>query len=274
MFDYTPYLRTSRFPHIWCTGCGNGIVTKALLRAVEHSGLDRDRVAVVSGIGCSGRLTVYVDFDTLHTTHGRALAFATGLKLARPELTVIVITGDGDGLAIGGNHLIHAARRNLDLTCILFNNQTYGMTGGQVAPTTAASRLTSTSPDGNIEPAFDACALAKVAGASFVARGSTYHATGLESLLAQGIAHAGFAFVEVLTDCPELFGRHNKLGDGGRMLLRQRDVMVPEAKARRMAPEDLEGKTVIGLLHREERAEFAGEYARLRARLTGRAGVS
>ncbi len=268
MFDYSPYLRTSRFPHIWCPGCGNGIVTKALLRAVDHGGLERDRVAVVSGIGCSGRLTVYVDFDTLHTTHGRALAFATGLKLARPELTVIVITGDGDGLAIGGNHMIHAARRNLDLTCVLFNNQTYGMTGGQAAPTTAPSRLTTTSPDGNIEPAFDACELARAAGASFVARGSTVHAAGLETLLAQAIAHRGFALVEVLTDCPELFGRHNKLGDGARMLLAQKDVTVPESKARRMSPEALEGKTVIGLLHRAERPEFSAEYARLRERLT------
>jgi 2-oxoglutarate ferredoxin oxidoreductase subunit beta len=266
MFDYSPYLRLAQLPHIWCPGCGNGIVTKALLRAIEHSGLDRDRVALVSGIGCSGRLTVYADFDTLHTTHGRALAFATGLKLARPELTVVVITGDGDGLAIGGNHLIHAARRNLELTCVLFNNQTYGMTGGQLAPTTAIGRRTTTTPDGNIEGAFDACALVRAAGGTFVARGSTFQATSLESILGQALAHPGFAFVEVLTDCPELFGRHNKLGDGARMLLAQKERTVPEARARRMSAEDLEGKDVIGVLSKGERPEFARQYAALRAR--------
>ncbi len=269
MFDYIPFLRTARFPHIWCPGCGDGIVMKALLRAIEHSGLDRDRVAIVSGIGCSGRLTVYVDFDTLQTTHGRALAFATGLKLARPELTVIVITGDGDGLAIGGNHLIHVARRNVDLTCVLFNNQTYGMTGGQVAPTTGLGRLTTTSPDGNREPAFDACALVTVAGASFVARGATFHATGLEALLKDALAHPGFAFVEVLTDCPEMFGRHNRLGAGAEMLLRQKEGTIPEAKARRMSPEDLEGKVPIGVLHRSERPEFCREYERFRLQVAG-----
>lgn len=267
MFDYAPYLRTANFPHIWCPGCGDGIVTKALLRAIDHSGLKRDSVVIVSGIGCSGRLTVYVDFDTLHTTHGRPLTFATGLKLARPELTVVVITGDGDGLAIGTNHLMHAARRNVDLTCLLFNNQTYGMTGGQVAPTTSRGRLTTTTPDGNEEAAFDACALVIAAGGSFVARSTTYHATGLESLIGQALAHPGFAFVEVLTDCPELFGRHNRLGDGAKMLLRHKDTTVPEAKAKRLAAEELENKTVIGVLRREERPEFGREYARLRARL-------
>lgn len=267
MFDYAPYLRTERFPHIWCPGCGDGIVAKALLRAIDHSGLDRDKVVVVSGIGCSGRLTVYVDFDTLHTTHGRPITFATGLKLARPELTVIVITGDGDGLAIGASHLVHAARRNLDLTCILFNNETYGMTGGQAAPTTGQGRLTTTTPDGNVEPAFDACRLVIAAGGSFVARSTTYHATGLEAIIGEAFTHPGFSFVEVLTDCPELFGRHNRLGDGARMLLRRKDEAVPESKAKRLTAEELEDKIVIGVLHRDDRPEFGRQYERLRTRL-------
>ena len=182
-FDINDYLRLrSLMPHFMCPGCGHGIALRALLWAVHELGIDKNKLAVVSGIGCSGRVGAYIDANTFHTTHGRPLAFATGLKLARPDLTVVVITGDGDCLAIGGNHLIHACRRNLDLTCLMLNNEVYGMTGGQVSPTTAATRLTSTTPTGNAEPTFDACRLAEAAGASFVGREVTLQAPALKNL--------------------------------------------------------------------------------------------
>jgi 2-oxoglutarate ferredoxin oxidoreductase subunit beta len=162
-FEVRDYLRLAMMPHFMCPGCGHGVALRALLWAVHELALDKNKLAVVSGIGCSGRVGAYVDASTFHTTHGRPLAFATGLKLARPDLTVVVITGDGDCLAIGGNHLIHACRRNLDLTCLMLNNEVYGMTGGQASPTTALGYFTTTTPDGNFEPAFDACALAEAA---------------------------------------------------------------------------------------------------------------
>ncbi|MDR7483287.1 MAG: 2-oxoacid:ferredoxin oxidoreductase subunit beta [Armatimonadota bacterium] len=208
-------------PHILCPGCGHGIAAGALLRAIHRLGLAQDRVAVVAGIGCSSRLAGYLDFCTLHATHGRAPAFATGLKLARPDLHVVVITGDGDGLAIGGNHLIHAARRNIDLTCLLFNNEIYGMTGGQLAPTTPEGSVATTAPAGNVEPPFDACRLLAAAGATFVARGTVWTPLVLEDLIARGLRHRGFAFIEILSDCPEFYGRYNRLGSGAAMLAGQ-----------------------------------------------------
>lgn len=216
------HLREAMLPHILCAGCGHGIVLGSLLRAIAALELDWDRLAFVGGIGCSSRLVGYIDGCTLHTTHGRALTFATGLKLARPELTVIVITGDGDGLAIGGNHLIHAARRDIDLTCLLLNNATYGMTGGQAAPTTPPGGISTTTIRGAQEPVFDACRLVVAAGASFVARGATAFPLELDDLIARGIAHRGFSFVEVASDCPEYFGRYNRLGRGPEMLQLQR----------------------------------------------------
>ncbi|HEU5394762.1 MAG TPA: 2-oxoacid:ferredoxin oxidoreductase subunit beta [Candidatus Methylomirabilis sp.] len=255
MFDYGSYLRQEMLPHIWCKGCGDGIVLKALLRAIHRLGLSKDRVAIVSGIGCSSRLSGYVDCNTLHSTHGRPLAFATGLKLARPELTVIVITGDGDGLAIGGNHLIHAARRNIDLTCLLFNNQIYGMTGGQVAPTTPEALVSTTTPYGNIEPAFDACRLVEAAGATFVGRGTAYRTIPLEKMIAEGIQHRGFAFIEVLTTCPEIHGRRNHLGTPAEMLQALGKVSLP-----------------TGILHRSSRPEYGEAYGGIIARAQGTAG--
>ncbi|MBI4279132.1 MAG: 2-oxoacid:ferredoxin oxidoreductase subunit beta [Armatimonadetes bacterium] len=268
--EYRRYLRQEMMPHILCPGCGHGIVLGALLRALAGRGVDPDQVAMVAGIGCSSRLVGYVDFCTLHTTHGRAPAFATGLKLARPELAVIVLTGDGDGLAIGGNHLIHAARRNIGLLCVLFNNQVYGMTGGQLAPTTPSFQRTATTPYGNLEPAFDACRLLTAAGATFVARGMTLAPVPLQDIMAQALAHKGFAFVEVLTECPEYYGRYNRLGTGAEMLLAQ--GRLPEAVADRLArktflPVREEGAgaaaggqvrpgLAFGILHREERPEL------------------
>src|SRR5512143_349223 len=182
-FDYDQYLRLDKFPMIFCPGCGDGIILKATLRAIDRIGLEKDQVMMVSGIGCSSRTSGYVDFNTLHKTHGRALIFATGIKMVRPDLTVIVLTGDGDGAAIGGNHLIHACRRNIDITCILFNNQTYGMTGGQVSPTMDFEDRAATAPYGQAEPPFDLCRLAQAAGASFVARGTAANIRPLERLI-------------------------------------------------------------------------------------------
>ncbi len=220
--DTAAYLRVETMPHILCPGCGHGIVLKSALRAIERLGLSRDEVAFVAGIGCSSRLVGYVDFCTLHTTHGRALTFATGLKLARPELTVVVVTGDGDGLAIGGNHLIHAARRDVDMTCLLLNNEIYGMTGGQSAPTTGRGAVTTTTPRGMQERSFDACRLATAAGATFVARGLSSSPLALDDIITRAIHHPGFAFVEVLSDCPEYYGRYNDAGRGPEMLQAQR----------------------------------------------------
>jgi 2-oxoglutarate ferredoxin oxidoreductase subunit beta len=265
--DYRAYLRLDMMPHILCPGCGHGIVLKAILRAIERLGLPRDQVAFVSGIGCSSRLVGYVDFCTLHTTHGRPLTFATGLKLARPDLHVIVITGDGDGLAIGGNHLIHAARRNVGLTCLLLNNAIYGMTGGQGAPTTPAGSRSATMPDGTVEPAFDACALAQAAGATFVARGLTAAPLGLDDLIARALAHRGFSFVEILSDCPEYFGRYNALGRGPEMLEAQRrhvDSVDGPLAAKRFvagldtppAPGSMPFPFAAGVLHESTRPEL------------------
>lgn len=268
--NYEAYLRPEMMPHLLCPGCGHGTVLKAILRAVHGLGLGREEVVFVSGIGCSSRIVGYVDFCTLHTTHGRALTFATGLKLARPELTVVVVTGDGDGLAIGGNHLIHAARRNLDLTCLLLNNRTYGMTGGQGAPTTPAGALTAAGPA--VEPPFDACRLALGAGASFVARGMTATPLGLDDLIAQAIRHRGFSFVEILSDCPEYFGRYNELGAAPEMLRAQRrqteEVGSPLTAKRFVpgyaAPGGPTGALLAtGVLQREMRPEFAERLAAL-----------
>lgn len=217
-------LRNEMMPHMLCPGCGHGIVMGALLRVLSKRFENLDNVVLVAGIGCSSRIVGYIDGCTVHTTHGRALTFATGIKLARPELTVIVVTGDGDGLSIGGNHLLHAARRNVGLTCILFNNETYGMTGGQLAPTTVLNAYSSTSPYGNTEPAFDAANLAIAAGATFVARGQAFRTDALEDLLDQALDNDGFSFLDVMTDCTEYFVRKNSLGHGSDMLFSQGSV--------------------------------------------------
>ena len=218
MTDVRTYLREWAMPHVLCPGCAHGIVLRSFLEAVDQLQLNQDKIAMVAGIGCSSRLIGYVDFCTLHGTHGRAPAFATGLKLARPDLDVVVITGDGDGLAIGGNHLIHAARRNIDITVLMLNNSIYGMTGGQVAPTTPEGAVASTTPMGNTEPNFDACKLLIGAGASFVARVFAANPIEMTKVMADGLTHPGFSFIEVVSDCPEYFGRYNKIGGGADML--------------------------------------------------------
>jgi len=208
------YLRTDRLPHIWCPGCGLGTVLGAILRAINRTGLDLDRTVIISGIGCTGRAAGYVKMDSFHVTHGRALPFATGLKLANPDLKIIVFSGDGDLAAIGGNHLIHAARRNADMTVICVNNFIYGMTGGQLGPTTPEMGRTTTSRSGNIEKPFNIPRLVGAAGAQYVARWTTAHVWQMERAFIEAIDRKGFSFIEVISPCPTYFGRMNEMATG------------------------------------------------------------
>jgi 2-oxoglutarate ferredoxin oxidoreductase subunit beta len=258
------YLRSKKkFPNVWCPGCGIGIAMGAMIRAIDSLGLSKDDVAVVSGIGCTARIPVYLDFNTLHTTHGRALAFATGVKLANPKLKVIVISGDGDLLAIGGNHFIHAARRNMDITCILVNNYIYGMTGGQYSPTTPVTKLASTAPYGMIEQSFNPADLAIAAGATFVARSTVYHASQLSRLISQAIMHPGFSLVETMSNCHTQYGRMNREGSAVKMILWQKEHAVPATVASKMTKEQLEGKFVVGVLHDVQKPGYVEEYEKI-----------
>ncbi|HDM75344.1 MAG TPA: 2-oxoacid:ferredoxin oxidoreductase subunit beta [Deltaproteobacteria bacterium] len=254
------YLRERFMPHIWCAGCGNGIVMNNLIRAIEELGWNKNDIVMVTGIGCSARLSGYVDFHTLHTIHGRALAFATGLKLARPELNVIVPMGDGDATAIGGNHLIHAARRNIDITAIIMNNQIYGMTGGQYSPLTGYGAKATTAPYGNIDQAFDIVELAKASGASFVARTTTYHAKSMIEMFEKALTHKGFSVVEVLTQCPTYYGRKNKIGDAVDLMKYFRDRTVPIGSEKKK-----EDPTLIerGIFVDVDKPEYCAEYEKL-----------
>ncbi len=259
------YLRhDKKFPHVWCPGCGNGIVLGAMIRAIDRLGLKKDDIVLASGIGCSGRMPVYVDFNTLHTTHGRALTFATGIKLAKPSLMVITIMGDGDATAIGGNHFIHAARRNLDINAIIINNQIYGMTGGQHSPTTPYGCYSATSSYGHIEHAFSISELAVTAGADFVARCTVYHAELLEKLIEKALQRSGFSIVEVMSNCHIQFGRRNRMGDPITMMKWLRDNAVTLEKASKMTPGSLKGKFTIGILADVEKPVYTKEYEKIR----------
>lgn len=207
-------LRMDRIPHIWCPGCGIGTSVNCFTRALLESKADLDKIAIVSGIGCTGRVAGYMKLDSFHTTHGRALPFATGLKLAKPEMDVFVYSGDGDLFAIGGNHLIHAARRNMDIKVICVNNFIYAMTGGQGAPTTPLDAISTTAPYGTYEPSFNLPYLAEAAGATYVARWTTFHVRQFAKAIKEVLNHKGFSFIEVLSPCPTLFQRRNKQGDG------------------------------------------------------------
>jgi len=266
------YFRQDQLPTIWCPGCGHGIVLGSLVRAMDRVKVPRDRTVVVSGIGCSSRASGYLDFDTLHTTHGRAIAFATGIKLANPELTVIVITGDGDVAAIGGNHLIHAARRNIDLTVVCFDNNVYGMTSGQYSPMTPQGDLASTAPYGNIDRPFDLCGLVREAGATYVARATTFHHNLLTDYIARGLQKKGFAFIDALSQCPTYYGRRNRRGSAAEMMRWFRDHAVTVRKAARMEPSELEGKIVIGEIYSAEAREYTELYGEIKRRARGGEG--
>ncbi|MBN1931399.1 MAG: 2-oxoacid:ferredoxin oxidoreductase subunit beta [Desulfobacterales bacterium] len=261
------YLRhDKKFPHVWCPGCGNGIALGALIRSIHHLGYNRDDIVLVSGIGCSSRMPVYVDFNTLHTVHGRALTFATGIKLARPHLKVIVIMGDGDAMAIGGNHLIHAARRNLNLTAIIMNNNIYGMTGGQHSPTTPYGMRSTTSPYNHIERAFNISELIVTAGAGFVARGTVYHAEMLHVLIEKAIQKPGFSLVEIITHCHIQYGKLNQKGTHIDMMKWQKDHAVTVEKAQKMTIEELKDKFTIGVITDQNLPIYYDEYEKVKQR--------
>jgi 2-oxoglutarate ferredoxin oxidoreductase subunit beta len=263
--------KNKKFPSIWCAGCGIGVVMGALIRAIDHLGLKNDDVALVAGIGCTARMPVYMDFNTLHTTHGRALAFATGLKIARPDMKVIAIMGDGDALAIGGNHFIHAARRNLGITALVVNNGIYGMTGGQYSPTTPFGSKASTAPYGNVEPPFPIVDLAIAAGASYVARSTVYHALELDRMLAEAIAKEGFSLVEAISYCHTTYGRLNKLGTAADMMRALKENSIAKTAFERLTPEEQAANTKIlrGNFVSIERPQYTTVYSNLITRVQG-----
>ena len=251
------YVRERFFPHLWCPGCGHGIVLNGLLRSIENIGLNKSDIVMVSGIGCSSRIAGYVDFHTLHALHGRALAFAIGVKMSRPELTLLVPMGDGDALAIGGNHFIHACRRNIDMTAVVMNNRIYGMTGGQASPLSGCGILASTAPYTSVDQSFDVVQLAAAAGATFVARSTAYHAQQVTEMIQEAILHNGFSVVEVMSQCPTYFGRRNKQGDAVDMLkYLQKNTTPIGSKAKEENPELIER----GVFVRKELPEYCAAY--------------
>jgi 2-oxoglutarate ferredoxin oxidoreductase subunit beta len=259
-------------PHIWCSGCGLGTTVNCFVRAVEGCGFPLDRISVVSGIGCTGRVAGYLKLDSFHTTHGRPIPFATGLKLANPNLKVVVYSGDGDLFAIGGNHFIHAARRNMDLTIICVNNFTYGMTGGQVTPTTPIDAIASTSPYGNVEEPFNLPHLAESAGAVYVARWTTFHVRQVTKAMKEAIQKKGFSFVEIIAPCPTLYGRRNRLGDGLEMMqyYKENSVIKNGADPREVGL-GFKGKITCGKFVDRERPSFLDQY---NTKMTERLGSS
>jgi 2-oxoglutarate ferredoxin oxidoreductase subunit beta len=260
------YLRERFFPHLWCAGCGHGTVLNGMIRALEKMGMSKNEIVMISGIGCSSRIAGYVDFHSLHTIHGRALAFATGVKLSKPELNVIVPMGDGDALSIGGNHFIHAARRNIDITAIVMNNRIYGMTGGQYSPLSGQGTLATTAPYSNIDQSFDVVELAKAAGATFVARTTTYHVQQITDIIRKAVLHEGFSVVEIMSQCPTYFGRKNKLGSAADMMRWFKDNTVPQGSKKLEADPHLIER---GILLEKDLPEYCQEYNQVIERAQG-----
>ncbi|MFV0637175.1 2-oxoacid:ferredoxin oxidoreductase subunit beta [Mitsuokella sp.] len=267
--SFEKYFRQNHLPHLWCPGCGNGIAMKAIVQAVEKKGWSQDNTVIVSGIGCSSRASGYMDFDTLHTAHGRAIPFATGIKLANPDLNVIVITGDGDCTAIGGNHFIHGCRRNVDLTVIMFNNNIYGMTGGQASPTTPIGAKATTAPYGSVDRTFDACKLAEAAGATYVARSTAFHVQHMTNMIADGLANDGFSFIEAMVQCPTAFGRKNHMGSPADMLKWMRDHAVMKAAWDKLPAEKRADKFPIGCLYTSSDIDYDAAYDQVIERAGG-----
>ena len=269
MAEAWDFLRTDKMPHIWCPGCGHGVMMNALLRTMAKLDVNKDDICVVSGIGCASRLPGYLDFNTLHTTHGRALAFATGIKLANPRLKVVVVSGDGDATAIGGNHLIHAARRNMDITLICMNNNIYGMTNGQYSPMTPTSMIATTAPYGNLERNFDLCKLVEGCGANYVARATAAHPRNIAQYIEYALTHKGFQFVEVMTQCPTYYGRRNKLGGPVEMINTLKQNTILNTAAAKLPPEKLEGKIQIGEFVKKEELTYLDRFDAMVDRITG-----
>ena len=263
-FDYDKYLRTDKMPTLWCWGCGDGVILKAIIRAIDRIGWSMDDVCVVSGIGCSGRMSSYIDCNTVHTTHGRAIAYATGIKLANPGKHVIVVTGDGDGLAIGGNHTIHGCRRNIDLNHILVNNFIYGLTNSQTSPTTPRGFWTVTAQYGNVDPSFDAAKLAIAAGATFVGRESVTNPEKIERLLAKGFEHDGYSFFDIFSNCHVNLGRKNKMSEAVQMLKWLDSRTISKAKFDALSEDERAGLFPLGVLHEDNgRTEYTKVYQKV-----------
>ena len=263
-FDYDKYLRTDKMPTLWCWGCGDGVILKAIIRAIDRVGWSMDDVCVVSGIGCSGRMSSYIDCNTVHTTHGRAIAYATGIKLANPGKHVIVVTGDGDGLAIGGNHTIHGCRRNIDLNHILVNNFIYGLTNSQTSPTTPRGFWTVTAQYGNVDPSFDAAKLAIAAGATFVGRESVTNPEKIERLLAKGFEHEGYSFFDIFSNCHVNLGRKNKMSEAVQMLKWLDSRTVSKVKFDALSEDERAGLFPLGVLHEDNgRTEYTKAYQKV-----------
>jgi len=261
--NYLEYLRTEKFPHFWCRGCGNGVVLGAVARAFEELELTRENTVVVTGIGCWGKADDYIKTNCFHGTHGRALAFATGIQLGNPELHVIVLMGDGDGVTIGGNHFIHAARRNVDVTAIIVNNFNYGMTGGQYSGTTPENKITATSRYGHMEEGFDICALAQAAGAKLVARTSADNVVQMKNFIVEGIRKKGFAFIEVISPCPTHFGRNNGMRTAAELIQWTKERSITPAQAARMADEEREGKLIMGKICDKAGMDYREKYQKM-----------
>ncbi|MBU4534865.1 MAG: 2-oxoacid:ferredoxin oxidoreductase subunit beta [Euryarchaeota archaeon] len=256
---FMKYLRKDRLPNIFCAGCGNGTVLNTFFKGMEMAEMDLNNINMASGIGCSSRIPGYVKCDSLHTTHGRPISFATGLKLGNPNMDVVVFTGDGDAAAIGGNHLIHAARRNIDLTVICINNNIYGMTGGQISPTSPQGSYGSTAPYGTFEKPFDLVELVSGAGATYVARWTTVHPLQLANAIKKALKHKGFSFIEAVSQCHTYYGRKNKMKSPLDMLKWMEDNSINKRKADKMDPEELAGKLIVGEFVNKNQAEYSQE---------------
>ena len=255
------WMRPRFFPHMWCPGCGHGIILNSMLRAFVDLKLDPTQTVIASGIGCSSRLPGYVNACTMHTTHGRSLSYATGVKMAKPELTVIDVMGDGDCSAIGGNHFIHACRRNIDITAVVMNNNIYGMTGGQMSPTTPKGAVAKTAPYGVYDPNFDIRKLAEGAGATFVARTCVSNPRDVEKVISQAIQHHGFSVVEVVGYCHTQYGRYNKLKTPVVNINHLKSRLVPLAVAQTKTEEELQGKIITGIfVNKNDREEYTDLY--------------
>jgi len=263
MATYKDYMLFNKLPHTWCAGCGDGIVLQSIAAVFAEMNLDKHDIALVSGIGCFGRVDDYLDINCMHVTHGRALAAATGIALANPNLHVIVTMGDGDGTTIGGNHLIHCARRNINLTAIIANNYNYGQTGGQYSATTPTGSITSTSPYGHVEQNFDICKLAIAAGAPFVARATAYNPMMIRKMIRAGIEHKGFSLIETMVACPTHYGRYNKQGEAANMMKLMNAQSISVEQAAKMSEEELENKIVVGCLRNKPREDYYTKYKKI-----------
>jgi len=263
LMKYDDYLHKQKLPLFWCAGCGNGNVLGALTRSFAALQLDKTKTVVVTGIGCWGKADDYISTNTFHGTHGRALGFATGIKLANPELKVVVLMGDGDGATIGGNHLIHAARRNVDLTVVLVNNLNYGMTGGQYSGTTPENSFTATSRYNHIEDGFDLCRLVESAGAPYVARSTVYNIVELEKLITEALSKKGFSFVEAISPCTTHYGRLNGMKTSGSMLKWIKESSMTIKQAEKLSDEEKKDKFITGKFVDIDKPDYSTKYEKV-----------